>query len=88
MSIKTKESLNCSCNGIYKCGLHSVPKFIKTFLITDYELLNPKDVTVTKMYGESMVKQFVSPCITRPFPEIAKDWWNPLLLKDIEDNSS
>ena len=25
MSIKTKESLNCPCNGIYKCGLHSVP---------------------------------------------------------------
>ena len=28
MSLKTEDSLNCPCNGIYKCGFHSVPKFI------------------------------------------------------------
>jgi len=26
--IKTEESLNCPCNGIYICGLHSVPDLI------------------------------------------------------------
>jgi len=28
MSIKTEESLNCPCNGIFSCGLHSIPKNI------------------------------------------------------------
>lgn len=32
MSIKTEESLNCPCSGIYTCGFHSVPK--KIFLMS------------------------------------------------------
>lgn len=28
MSLRTEDSLNCPCNGIFKCGLHSVPKFV------------------------------------------------------------
>ncbi len=39
MSIKTDESLNCPCNGIYKCGLHSVPKFLPFPKINNYEQL-------------------------------------------------
>ncbi len=34
MSIRTKESLNCPCNGIYKCGLHSVPPNISKIVPT------------------------------------------------------
>ena len=40
MSLKTKDSLNCPCNGIYKCGLHSVPKIIWPRDSPNY----PKDV--------------------------------------------
>lgn len=39
MSIKTEESLNCPCNGIYKCGLHSIPKFLPFPKINNCEQL-------------------------------------------------
>lgn len=49
LSLRTEDSLNCPCNGIYKCGLHSIPKFLPYPKIN-----NPSELLrlVTEEYGE------------------------------------
>ena len=39
MALRTEESLNCPCNGIFKCGLHSVPKFIFRMDVNNHKQL-------------------------------------------------
>lgn len=39
MSLRTEESLNCPCNGIFKCGLHSPVEVVSPLDINGMELL-------------------------------------------------
>ncbi len=74
MSIKTKDSLNCPCNGIYKCGFHSP---IELKFVTDPYTREEREKFM-KIYLES-TPLYVSPCVTIPFPKIIDDWWRPQL---------
>ena len=74
MSIRTKDSLNCPCNGIYKCGFHSPPtKFVLRMTDDNHKEL----MKIIERMEVGTPPHFISPCITKPFPEIVDDWWRP-----------
>jgi len=68
MSLRTKDSLNCPCNGIFKCGLHTpITYFVNPYSKEEMDKL-------FSLYLEKMPE----------FPELCKKWWRPLHLVDIE----
>ena len=61
MSLKTEDSLNCPCNGIYKCGFHSAFK-----LLTNPYTKEEMD-KFFELYNEiGTTPHFISPCVTPP----------------------
>lgn len=62
MSIKTEESLNCPCNGIYKCDFHSAVliKYNNPYSKTEMDKL-------CEIYLQNFkMTDYVSPWVTTP----------------------
>jgi len=91
MSLRTEDSLNCPCNGIYKCGLHSIPKFLPYPKINNYVQLSNLVNQYSKKEMDKFVSiyldnvDYVSPCINVEFPQACSDWWRPMHFAFLEN---